>query len=63
MLQKSPAVADILSPSVGVNLKVMGQKKDKHVAPGEWAKHFRKFWKRIYNKKSRQTGKKLSKEQ
>tara|TARA_R110000803_G_scaffold159918_1_gene223932 strand:- start:213 stop:344 length:132 start_codon:yes stop_codon:yes gene_type:complete len=34
----------------------MAQKKDKDVRPGEWAKHFRRFWKKIYNKKSRKAG-------
>ena len=40
----------------------MGQKKDKLVRPDEWAKHFRKFWKKIYNKKSRKAGQRQAKD-
>lgn len=31
----------------------MGTNKDKYVKPGEWAKHFRPFFKRLYWSKSR----------
>lgn len=39
----------------------MGTKKDKLVRPGEWAKHFRKYWKSVYWKKSRKAGEKFIK--
>ena len=40
----------------------MGTKKDKYIVPMEWAKHFRKFLKRSYWKKSRQNSKKITKD-